>query len=138
MIVIMLLTDRLSPLAERERRLAAGRLLFRTGDPVLSLFLVISGELRLVRALPHGTPLTLQRAGPGTVLAEASLFAERYHCDAVASDDALVRVIPVRRLKAALALDAALAAAFMRHLAHEVQRSRTQARPCLSRPWPSG
>jgi len=121
------LIERLSALAERERRLKAGQLLFRANDAVLSLFLVTSGEVRLVRPLPHGAPLTLQRAGPGTLLAEASLFAERYHCDAVASEAAVLRVVPARRLKAILGEDASLASEFMRHLAHEVQRSRTQA-----------
>ncbi len=121
------LIDRLLKLPGRDQSVGAGRRLFRTGDPVLSLFVVVSGELRLVRALPHGAALTLQRASAGTPIAEASLFAERYHCDAVARQKAVVRSIPLARVKAALRDDAALASAFLRHLAHEVQRSRTQA-----------
>lgn len=69
MIVIMSnsLIDTLSGLKGRKQELAAGNILFRVGDPVLSLFLVNAGALRLTRALPHGAQLTLQRAGPGAI-----------------------------------------------------------------------
>jgi CRP-like cAMP-binding protein len=121
------LVERLAKLAERDRRLAAGEILFRARDPVRSLFLVASGAMRLVRVLPNGLELTLQHARPGAILAEASLFAERYHCDAVAIEDAVVRIVPLRRLTAALARDGALAHAWAHHLALEVQRARAHA-----------
>ncbi|MBA3446539.1 MAG: Crp/Fnr family transcriptional regulator [Pseudaminobacter sp.] len=121
------LFERFLPLAEREQRLAAGDALFRVDDPVLSLFLVATGELRLVRALPHGFQLTLQRAGAGSILAEASMFAELYHCDAVAAQDSKVLALPMARAKAALDNDPALASALLGHLAGEVQRTRTRA-----------
>ncbi|RUV66341.1 Crp/Fnr family transcriptional regulator, partial [Mesorhizobium sp. M5C.F.Ca.IN.020.14.1.1] len=73
MIAIMsdLLFERFLELAEREQSLPARSVLFRMDDPVLSLFLVTAGELRLVRALPDGFQLTLQRAGSASILAEA-------------------------------------------------------------------
>ncbi|MEX0696367.1 MAG: Crp/Fnr family transcriptional regulator [Dongiaceae bacterium] len=114
-------------LTEREQRLAAGGVLFRADDPVRSLFLVASGALRLTRALPHGFQLTLQRAGPGAILAEASLFTDRYHCDASAAEDSVLRVVPLQRIRTALADDPGLASALARHLAHEVHRARAQA-----------
>jgi CRP-like cAMP-binding protein len=129
MIVIMsdALVHGLLRLTERKQELAAGDILFRAGHPVRSLFLVASGALRLIRALPHGFELTLQRAGPGAILAEASLFTERYHCDATAIKDSVLHVAPLRRIRTALRNDPALAAAFIRHLAQEVQRARAQA-----------
>jgi CRP-like cAMP-binding protein len=127
MIAIMSVVDRMTKLAERDRRLAAGEILFRAGDPVRSLFLVASGAMRLVRVLPNGLELTLQHARAGAILAEASLFAARYHCDAVAIEESMVRVVTLRRLRAALARDAGLAQAWARHLALEVQRARAQA-----------
>jgi CRP-like cAMP-binding protein len=56
MIVIMsdALVHGLWRLTERKQELAAGDILFRAGHPVRSLFLVASGALRLIRALPHG------------------------------------------------------------------------------------
>jgi len=121
------LIDGLWQLAERKQELSAGDILFRAGDRVRSLFLIASGALRLIRALPHGFELTLQRAGPGAILAEASLFSERYHCDATAIEDSVLRVASLRRIRTALRDDPALAAALMHHLAQEVQRARAQA-----------
>src|SRR4051794_4904977 len=129
MIAIMSLplVSRLSELAQREQQLAAAHVLFRADDPVRSLFLVVAGTVRLTRSLPHGAELTLQRAGPGSILAEASLFADRHHCDGEALEDSVVRVVPMQRLRAALARQPELAHAWTEHLAHEVQRARTHA-----------
>lgn len=129
MIAIMseLLADELSKLAERQQALAAGEVLFRAGDPILSLFLVVSGALVLSRSLPHGAELVLQRAGPGAVLAEASLFARSYQCNAIAAQPCVLHVLRRQRIEKALGSDAILARAWMRHLAHEVQRSRAAA-----------
>jgi len=129
MIAIMsaILIERLLALVQRRRELRAGTVLFHAGDPVRSLFLVVAGDMRLVRALPHGLQLTLQRAGPGTILAEASLFTRRYHCEAIAVARSLLAIVPLARIDAALGEDAALARAWSRHLAHEVQNARTHA-----------
>src|SRR5215469_3215024 len=97
--------ERLLKLKGRERKVAGGDIVFRSGDPVRSLFLVASGALRLTRTLPHGLQLTLQRAGPGAILAEASLFADEYHCDAVAVENSTLWVVPMTVIKAALRED---------------------------------
>ena len=117
----------LSKLKGRDANIAAGEIVFRAGDPVVSLFLVKAGMVRLVRTLPHGSELTLQRAGAGAILAEASLFADRYHCDAVASEHSMLRVVPLREVKAALMGDSALALTLARDLSVEVQRLRAHA-----------
>ncbi|WP_363318363.1 cyclic nucleotide-binding domain-containing protein [Bosea sp. (in: a-proteobacteria)] len=58
------------------------------------MHVVKQGRIHLVRPTPHGGELILQCAGPGALLAEASLFATRYHCDGraeVASDTLAIR-----------------------------------------------
>jgi CRP/FNR family transcriptional regulator, dissimilatory nitrate respiration regulator len=129
MIAIMseILIAVMSRLAGRQRVLSAHQVLFRVGDRVRSIFIVEEGAVQLVRTLPQGSELTLQRAGPGTVLAEASLFAETYHCDAVASLPSTVRAVSRRRLEAALAEDRTLSRLWARHLAGEVQKARAVA-----------
>ena len=122
-----LLATELSRLGQREQALAAGDVLFRAGDPILSLFLVISGALLLRRSLPHGSELVLQRTGPGAILAEASLFVQSYHCDAIAAQPSVLCVVPRLRIEAALASDPELARAMTHHFAQEVQRSRAVA-----------
>ena len=44
------------------RRLDAGEMLFTTGDPVRSLFVVETGQLRLLRHTQHCVTLTLHVA----------------------------------------------------------------------------
>ncbi len=129
MILIMsdMLFSALLALAGGVRRLEPDAVLFRPGDRVRSLFLVTDGTVRLTRSLPHGFQLTIQRAGPGSVLAEASLFADCYHCEAAAVDAARLAVLSRPRLEAALIEDRGLARGWAGHLAREVQRARGQA-----------
>jgi len=131
MIMIMIMSESLIEAlwnaSERERTLAAGSVLFRAGDRVRSLYFVVTGEMRLVRSIVHGLQLTLQRAGPGAILAEASLFAGTYRCDAVAAEASVLRAAPLRRIEATLATEPRLARAWTNHLAQEVQRARAHA-----------
>src|SRR5690242_162309 len=78
--------------AATDRGLAAGRHVFRRGSKTVGLFEVISGRIRLTRVDRSGNELVLHVAGPGEALAEASLFSSHYHCDAIASTDARVRL----------------------------------------------
>lgn len=67
----------------RSRKLSKGAAVFRQLDPVQSMYLVRSGAVALERPMADGVPLTLHTAIANMALAEASLFAEAYHCDAV-------------------------------------------------------
>jgi CRP-like cAMP-binding protein len=71
-----------------------GAVLFRREDGVRSMYLVRSGMVALERPLTDGTALTLSVATAGMALAEASLFATTYHCDAIARTYAEVAVMP--------------------------------------------
>src|SRR3712207_1883430 len=82
----------------QERTLTAGGVLFRAGNPVRVLYRVEAGTVKLLRALPHGAELVIQRAHAGALLAEASLFARTYHCDAVVSGPTRVRGVSVERV----------------------------------------
>jgi len=85
------------PLSEIDpviRRLAAGETLFAAGDETRGFFRVREGRVRLVRYGADGRETALFTAGPGERFAEASLFARRYHCDAVAVSDAVVACYP--------------------------------------------
>ena len=126
MIAIMSnITQRLLALAQAEVALAPGQSLFLTGDPVRNLYVVLEGGVRLVRHQASGDAVVLQRARAGQLLAEASLFATRYHCDAVSEQGARVARIP--KAKVLQAQDAAGWAALAAHLAAEVQQARARA-----------
>lgn len=110
------------------RGLAKGDLLFRRDDPVRSMFLVKKGVVALERPLSDGELLTLHVAGSGAALAEASLFAETYHCDAVARSDASVAVITRGDFEAALrrSPDAAMSIIETHAKAVQSQRARIE------------
>ena len=127
MIPSMPLFERLRELSPTEREFDAGALLFRRGDEVSALHLVLDGEAHLVRHRADGGRLVLQRAAPKTVLAEASVFSERYHCDCVAVVPTRTHAVDRAAVRALLAEDAAFAESWAVHLSHELQTTRLRA-----------
>ena len=107
------------------RVLDAGSALFRQGDTVREVFVVEKGCVRLRRHTVEGVGLTLQTAGAGALLATASLFADRYHCDAVADRPSQVHVFPRRAVLDALANRPEAARSVMAALAAQVIELRT-------------
>lgn len=106
------------------RRLGVGEMLFGAGDPVRSLFVVERGRLRLLRHTAHGAAVTLHVARAGEAFAEASLFAQAYHCDAVAEIPSTVIAYSKPALLRALRQDPGSAVALVGHLARQVQTLR--------------
>ena len=108
------------------RQLAAGGSLFNQGDRAVAIYRVESGRLRLVRRTSDDHLVVLHTARRGEFFAEASLFAETYHCDAVAAAPSRVRVYPKAEIIALLRTEPAFAEAFMTRLAHQLQELRTR------------
>lgn len=128
MIVIMSI---LRSLIERgkagERTLAVGHELFRLGDPVERMYVVSRGEIALERHSTSGVRLVLQRARVGDIVAEPSVFADRYHCGAVATEAATVAYAPVSLLRSELTKDGAALEQVARRFARDVQTARLRA-----------
>jgi CRP/FNR family transcriptional regulator, dissimilatory nitrate respiration regulator len=108
------------------RALAAGEPLFHQDDPAHAVFDVEAGRIQLVRYAADGRQLVLYTAIAGDSLAEAALFAPRYHCFAVAAAPSRVRAYDKEALIAALRADPALAEAFMAVLARQVHALRAR------------
>ena len=121
------LFERLCGLFPAEREFDAGALLFRRGDEVSVLHLVLEGEAHLVRHRADGGRLVLQRAAPQTVLAEASVFSVRYHCDCVAVVPTRTHAVGRAAVRVLLAQDPAFAESWALHLSHELQTMRLRA-----------
>ena len=83
-----------------KRSLARNELLFRQGEKVAAIYFVEAGRLRLERRTYDGRLLVLGAASAGKFFVEAALFAERYHCDAVATE----RYDDVATLRARIAI----------------------------------
>lgn len=112
--------------AAKDRELKAGEVLFRLGDKTIGLCEVMAGRVRLARFDRSGHEVVLHVAGAGETLAEASLFSPQYHCDAIASTKATVRVYPKREVLAAFERNPKAARAFSAALAHQVMDLRTR------------
>src|SRR5690349_10860427 len=129
MIAIMLapLVVLLGDLPGRECRFGPGETLFRLGDTVRRLHLVRGGTVHLVRHHEDGSALILQRARPGSILAEASVYSVRYHCDARAETSSVTWAVSRTDIRKALIERPELSEAWASYLAREVQRARLQA-----------
>lgn len=106
---------------------AAGEHVFQLGDAVRHIHFVQSGSIFLVRHQSDGAALVLQRAEAGSVLAEASLFSDRYHCAAEAQTPATTWAVSRLEFRKRLAASSEFSLAWSQHLAHEVQRARLHA-----------
>lgn len=112
--------------AARDRRLQAGQTLFRSGERTAGLYQVLIGQVRLVRIDRSGREAVLQSAAAGETLAEASLYSPIYHCDAIATTEAVVRLYPKSVLLEELKRDPNVAQAFSAMLAQQVMALRTR------------
>lgn len=108
------------------RDLRPGEHLFRVGEEVRSVFWIVSGVVSLSRTLPNGDVLTVQRGVAPTLLAEASLFAPRYHCDGIAETDARVSHLPTETVRRVLRESGSLATLLASVLAQDLQALRTR------------
>jgi CRP-like cAMP-binding protein len=109
-----------------ERQLKRDETLFRSGQRTVGLYEVTRGRVRLVRVNRSGRETVLHNANAGDTLAEASLFSPTYHCDAIATTAATVRLYPKTAILDELRRNPNAARAFMAGLARQVMSLRTQ------------
>jgi CRP-like cAMP-binding protein len=119
--------DRITALVDREVSLGDGHILFHAGEAVRHFYVVRSGCVLLARVQASGEPLVLQRATAGQMVAEASVFASRYHCDARVSGSSVLGRIRRAAVQHLTEEDPTWLREFAAHLASEVQRSRARA-----------
>lgn len=102
---------------------AARQRLARQGDVPRYMFHVVEGEVRLLRAGRDGERFILQRVRQGWV-AEASLFAHRYHCDLQAAAESTLLRVPAATLRKALDASPEFRRYWVESLSAEVRRLR--------------
>lgn len=108
------------------RALEQGAVLFRREDRVSFMYLVLSGAVALERLMKDGTALTLHIAEAGNAVAEASLFAETYHCDAVVRTAAQIATVPRADMLAALEDEPKSALSLIETHTREIQTQRSR------------
>ena len=117
-----------------ERRLIAGQMLFDQGDATVGVYEVVSGKVRQLRVDPEGRDVVVGIAGPGEMIAEASLFSRTHDCAARAVTNAVVRLYRKAALLAQLERDPQAALSFMATLVEKILnlRIRLERRSILS------
>lgn len=108
-----------------QRRVERGQRLFETGRRPSWMFFIGQGEVVLQRVGEDGELVVLQRTRHGFV-GEASLQADRYHCDAVIVADADITRIPRQAVLEALRSDASFALRWIAMLNKGLRRLRQQ------------
>lgn len=99
--------------------------LFRQGQSPRLMYFVRHGEVALERAGERGEAVVLQCVAHGFV-AEASLQAASYHCDARVTRAGEAAALPLERVRATLAQDAAFALRWIAMLGGEVRQLRAR------------
>ncbi len=117
----------LAKLPHRRRLFAADEMVVGMHDETETLYRVQRGMVNLVRFQEDGGTVVLQRAGPGAIMAEASVFTPAYHCAAIAEQESEVLAYPMKAVRALLADNPEAALAYARVLAREVRESRKRA-----------
>ncbi len=104
--------------------LAKGEHVFRQGDETRGVFFVVSGAICLTRLTEAGAAVTLHNAKVGGMFAEASLYSDHYHCDAIAVAPSEVIHLSKRAIQTRQREDAAFSEGLTRRLATQVQDYR--------------
>ena len=99
---------------------------FRMGDPVRAVFLVLEGEVHLSRFARDGSEIALHSAGRGEFFAEAAVNAPRYQCNAIASRPSRLLAFPVEKVRALLANDPEFAREWIALLARQLHGARAR------------
>ena len=100
--------------------LARNEVLFRQGDKVTAIYFIETGCLRLERRTFDGRTLTLGTTAANEFFVEAALFADIFHCDAVAMEHSRVRIYRKAAVLNALRTDPASGLAFLALMARQV------------------
>ncbi len=104
----------------KEISVKKGTLLFSPGDATRGFFAVLAGAVRLYRVSPKGKEISIEIAGEGRTLAEASLFSDVYHCYAEALKDSTVCLIRKAAFLELIQKDSQFTAAWLRVLSFKV------------------
>lgn len=96
---------------------------FRKGDPVRAVFLVLDGEVRLSRFAHDGSEIALHRAGRGDFFAEAALNTPRW----IASRSSTLLAFSAVKVRALIAKDREFARQWVALLARQLHASRARS-----------
>lgn len=106
------------------KSLTKKEMLFQQGDLATHIYAVKTGTVKLARYTIEGCSVTLHTANTGESFAEAALFSEIYHCNAVAISASTVLCYPKNKVLEILQTNAEKSKDFIALLTHQVRSLR--------------
>jgi len=113
------------PDACRTIKMRHGDVLFRQRQSASGMYFVTSGCVTLQRTSSEGDTLTLHRATQGGYFAEASIFSDIYHCDAICTETGTAVEFAKDMVIAKMRSDPAFCESLTQLLAVQVQNYRS-------------
>jgi CRP-like cAMP-binding protein len=113
-------------LAAKRASFAADHAVFLRGRPVTHLYCVETGRVALTRTLADGGTISVASAGPRQSFAEAALYSDVYHCDAVCIRDSTIIAFSAAAVRDLLTSDARAASRYNQYLAGQVRELRAR------------
>jgi len=107
-----------------QMRYSIGDHVFRQGDTTKGIFFVASGGICLTRVTESGNSVTIYNAQTGDMFAEASIYSDHYHCDAICTAPSEVVRISKQAIQKQLREDTAFSEGITKRLAVQVQDYR--------------
>lgn len=104
--------------------LVVGQILFAQHEPTEAVFILQSGQIRLVNYTEDGQQINHYSIRVGESFAEVALFHEHYVCTAIASAPSRVVILPKQPYLIALKQHPDLAVTFMAQIAQRLHESK--------------
>jgi CRP-like cAMP-binding protein len=100
--------------------------IFRQGDSAHSIFAVEAGQIKLERSTIEGRTALMHTIQAGESFAEAALFSDVYHCNAIATKPSEVIQFPKEDMLKVLCDNPQMALKYISHLSSQVRTLRTR------------
>ncbi|WP_422388875.1 fumarate/nitrate reduction transcriptional regulator Fnr [Keguizhuia sedimenti] len=115
---------RLDQIIRRRRRVPKGHLLYRAGDPFVSLYAIRLGHFKTYQTHREGTQQITGFLMTGEMLGMDAISSEVHQCDAMALEDSEVCEIPFSQLEQLFSEIPTLLRQFHRMMSHEITREQ--------------
>lgn len=111
------------------KRVAAGDVLVRQGEPPHSIFMVLNGRFKATQITPEGRQVVVRLAGPGDLVGHVSVFMEKpYPATPSAAADSIVLSWSPSIFKGLMARHPALSLAVVRNMGKFIEDAHTRLR----------
>ncbi|TCJ16362.1 Crp/Fnr family transcriptional regulator [Parasulfuritortus cantonensis] len=117
-----------------EYRVGKHEVLFQKGDRPAGLYLIVTGQIKLILPSPQGTEKVVRLASPGEAFAEEAVIPDGPHAmTAEALRDSILLIVPRPALMAALAESTCLCCDLMAGMARRMQDLIDNMESCSQR-----